>query len=89
MMDEMERGADERDWSKKAKAAHQASSAPHGAGAGVGDGAERKELEEKRRTEVGLIDLKLIKTDPNKLFPLVYYAFKVCKIERVGSGRAS
>lgn len=38
----------------------------------------RNKNKEKRRgdTEVGVIDLDLVKTDPDKLYPLIYYALK-------------
>lgn len=51
-----------------------------------------KEKEEKR-VDVGVLDLGLIKEDPNKLYPVIYYALKVgCslikliaeRVERVG-----
>lgn len=38
----------------------------------------RNKNKEKKRgdTEVGVIDLDLVKTDPDKLYPLIYYALK-------------
>lgn len=35
-----------------------------------------KEREEKR-VDVGVLDLALVKEDPNKLYPIIYYALKV------------
>ena len=46
----------------------------------IGEGVGKKEDAEKKRLkvgDVGVIDLALVKTDPNKLYPLIYYAFKV------------
>ncbi|WVR08994.1 hypothetical protein IAU60_006054 [Kwoniella sp. DSM 27419] len=59
-----------------------------GAQAEAGDGdattseaaakASAKSAEEKKRrgADMGVLDLGLVKTDPNKLYPLIYYALK-------------
>jgi pre-mRNA-splicing factor 18 len=49
-------------------------------------GMDEKELrkqatshkEKEERKEIGIIDLSLVKSDINKLYPLIYYALKVC-----------
>jgi pre-mRNA-splicing factor 18 len=46
------------------------------AGAKSGGGGGGKE---EKKVEVGLIDMGLVKTDPNKLYPLIYYALKVSR----------
>jgi pre-mRNA-splicing factor 18 len=74
-MAEMERGMDEKELRKQAGASHRA-----------GEEKEKKEEagvdKDEKRKEVGVIDLKLVKTDPNKLYPLIYYALKVSTIAR-------
>ena len=82
---DMESGMDARDVEKKARLSHRANAiAEDGEGKGtveegvVGEG--KKEDEEMRRIkdgDVGVINLGLVKTDPNKLYPLIYYAIKV------------
>ena len=53
-----------------------------GAGA-IGDGevvdilAEGKKGDKRKGAETGPLDLSLIRTDPNKLYPLIYYFWKV------------
>lgn len=44
------------------------------------EGAAMEAGKEEKRKEVGIIDLSLVKTDPNKLYPLIYYALKVSQL---------
>ena len=77
---DMESGMDARDVERKAKLSHRTRADVEEADGevekedGVGVGKKVKNM------EVGVIDLKLIKTDPNKLYPLVYYALKVSRV---------
>ncbi|CAD6591557.1 MAG: mRNA splicing protein prp18 [Tremellales sp. Tagirdzhanova-0007] len=71
---DMESGMDARDVERKAKLSHRAR-----ADVGEVDGEVEKEDgigKKVKNVEVGVIDLGLVKTDPNKLYPLVYYALK-------------
>ena len=60
--DKMESGMAAKEVEKKARAQH-ATAEPE------------TKIEEK--FEVGVLDMGLIKTDPNKLYPLMYFALKV------------
>jgi len=80
---DMENGMDARDVERKAKASHR-SGVPVKKGDDEGEnGKDRTEGEKKedgRKMKVvdgGVIDLKLVKSDPNKLYPLIYFALKV------------
>ncbi|WVW79447.1 hypothetical protein I302_101416 [Kwoniella bestiolae CBS 10118] len=44
-------------------------------GEGEGEGG-KKETKVKKGQNMGILDLGLIKSDPNKLYPLIYYALK-------------
>jgi hypothetical protein len=61
-----------------------------GAGSGSGNPSAGKNGgggKEEKKVEVGLIDMGLVKTDPNKLYPLIYYALKVGRnTARSGTG---
>lgn len=67
-LEEMQAGSHEKEEMKKTNkvsggAVNSASVPPSGEGMGMGEG--------------GILDLNLIKTDPDKLYPLIYYALKV------------
>jgi pre-mRNA-splicing factor 18 len=78
MLEEMESGAAEEEIKKKAKELHRANADKDAAG-GEGE-APVKEVEvsaKQRVADMPVLDLSLIKSDPNKLYPLIYYALKV------------
>jgi pre-mRNA-splicing factor 18 len=64
-LEDMQAGMDEKEQHKKSSktAGEGPSKAAIGVGMGMGEG--------------GVIDLGLLKTDPDKLYPLIYYAIKV------------
>lgn len=43
---------------------------------GMGQGADGKK-EKHKGVDGGVLDLSLVRTDPNKLYPIIYYAWKV------------
>lgn len=65
-LEEMEMGMNEKEEVRKAK---QGGEAKEGGGKGDGHGMGMG--------EGGILDLGLLKTDPEKLYPLIYYALKV------------
>lgn len=88
-LEEMESGLDKKDVERKARELHRLAeergkkegSAVSGEGDSKEvDGKEGKEDKKKKGVDMGILDLKLIKTDPNKLYPIIYYALKVCNI---------
>lgn len=68
-LEEMEMGMNEKDQVRKAKAGGESKDAAAGTTGGEGLGMGMG--------EGGVLDLNLIKTDPDKLYPLIYYALKV------------
>ena len=66
-LEDMQAGMDEKEQHKKSNKAAAASEGPSKAAIGLGMGMG----------EGGVIDLGLLKTDPDKLYPLIYYAIKV------------
>lgn len=64
-LEDMQAGMDEKEQAKKGKAVESSNpnKATIGQGMGMGEG--------------GVLDLGLLKTDPDKLYPLIYYALKV------------
>jgi hypothetical protein len=66
-LEEMEMGMAEKDEVRKAKAGGEEGKTGGSGGEGLGMGMG----------EGGVLDLNLIKTDPDKLYPLIYYALKV------------
>lgn len=86
---DFESGMDARDVEKKARASHRVG-VPDGVESGKkeDEGGEVGKKEDGKKTkgmDVGVIDLKLVKSDPNKLYPLIYYALKASR--SVGEGR--
>lgn len=88
-LEEMESGLDKKDVERKARELHRLAeergrnegSAASGEGNNKEvDGKENREDKKKKGLDMGILDLKLIKTDPNKLYPIIYYALKVCNI---------
>lgn len=88
-LEEMESGLDKKDVERKARELHRLAEErgkkEGSAASGEGDskevdGKEGKEDKKKKGVDMGILDLKLIKTDPNKLYPIIYYALKVCSI---------
>lgn len=68
-LEEMQMGEAEKEEVRKAKGdAVSASGDKKGEGLGMGMG------------EGGVLDLGLIKSDPDKLYPLIYYALKVRRV---------
>ncbi|ODN81026.1 hypothetical protein L202_03126 [Cryptococcus amylolentus CBS 6039] len=86
-LEEMESGLDEKGLEKKARELHRLAE-ERGKLEGSGsagtpvegeqeEGKEGKEVEKKKKgVDIGILDLKLIKTDPNKVYPIIYYALK-------------
>lgn len=88
-LEEMESGLDKKDVERKARELHRLAEErgrkEGSAASGEGDskevdGKESREDKKKKGVDMGILDLKLIKTDPNKLYPIIYYALKVCNI---------
>lgn len=90
LMKDMESGYEAREEEKKARAMHRLAegrdregSGTPGVGAGAGTGAggsldEKREREEQRRKVADqVLDLDLVKADPQKLYPIIYYVLKV------------
>ncbi|WVQ93133.1 hypothetical protein IAU59_000197 [Kwoniella sp. CBS 9459] len=89
-LEEMESGLDKKDVERKARELHrlteekglkdkqeQEASAAVDATATIADKKDDKAEEKKRRgADMGVLDLSLIKTNPDKLYPLIYYALK-------------
>ncbi|WVQ73647.1 hypothetical protein IAR50_003227 [Cryptococcus sp. DSM 104548] len=85
-LEEMESGLDEKGLEKKARELHRLAEERgklEGSGSagtpveGEEEGKESKEVEKKKKgVDMGILDLKLIKTDPNKVYPIIYYALK-------------
>jgi pre-mRNA-splicing factor 18 len=82
----MESSMDEKEAGKLARLTHEkaaAEASKQQSSTEDGPAEEEKETSGKSKDkmkgmEVALIDLKLVKSDPNKLYPLIYYALKVC-----------
>ena len=68
-MDEKEAGRVARETHKRAQDA--------GKEADEADGEPMEKKSKTERTNVGVLDLSLVKTDPNKLYPVMYHAIKV------------
>jgi pre-mRNA-splicing factor 18 len=85
LMKDMESGYEAREEEKKARAMHRLAdenkaegSETLGAGATAGTLDEKREREEQRRKVADqVLDLDLIKSDPQKLYPIIYYVLKV------------
>ncbi|KIR63958.1 pre-mRNA-splicing factor 18 [Cryptococcus bacillisporus CA1873] len=84
-LEEMESGLDKKDVERKARELHRLAEErgrkEGSAASGEGDskevdGKESREDKKKKGVDMGILDLKLIKTDPNKLYPIIYYALK-------------
>lgn len=72
-----------REEEKKARLIHKlaqdresASGTGTGTGTPVDDGKKERE-EQRRKVADQVLDLRLIKDDPPKLYPIIYYALKV------------
>ena len=65
----MESGMAAREMDKKAKAEHAKAAATEG-------------KKDEERADIGVLDLSLIRTNPNKLYPLLYYGLKVGRVVR-------
>jgi len=78
-MKDMESNAEAREEEKKARLIHKlAADREGGSGASTPLEDTKREREEARRKVANeVLDLKLIKDDPPKLYPIIYYALKV------------
>lgn len=74
-LEDMQAGMDEKEQHKKTNKAGGESANPSKATIGLGMGMG----------EGGVIDLGLLKTDPDKLYPLIYYALKVRRAQLAAS----
>lgn len=62
---------------ERGRAEKEAAGVGAGSGSGAASAGKTGGAKEEKKVEVGLIDMGLVKTDPNKLYPLIYYALKV------------
>lgn len=83
LMKDMESGYEAREEEKKSRAMHGQEGGSSGTGTGAGSEAaiaadEKREREAQRRKVADqVLDLDLIKSDPQKLYPIMYYVLKV------------
>ncbi|WVQ63824.1 uncharacterized protein L199_001979 [Kwoniella botswanensis] len=88
-LEEMESGLDKKEIERKARELHKQSEEKskitqnendhtdgNGDKEGDGEGEKKDGTLKKRGQNMGILDLGLIKSDPNKLYPLIYYALK-------------
>jgi pre-mRNA-splicing factor 18 len=78
-MKDMETNAEAKEEEKKARLIHKLAAdreALFGSSAPVDD-SKREREEQRRKVANEVLDLKLIKDDPPKLYPIIYYALKV------------
>lgn len=69
-----------REEEKKARMVHKlAQERESGSSTPVDDGKKERE-EQRRKVADRVLDLRLIKDDPPKLYPIIYYALKVSYI---------
>lgn len=85
-MKDMESGYEAKEEDKRSRAMHLLATAREregsgtpGAGAGEKGGADEKREREEQRRKVAdqVLDLGLIKSDPQKIYPIMYYVLKV------------
>jgi pre-mRNA-splicing factor 18 len=77
LMKDMETNAEAREEEKKARLIHKmAAEREAGSGTPVDD-SKREREEQRRKVANEVLDLRLIKDDPPKLYPIIYYALKV------------
>ena len=83
----MENAMDEKEAGRLARLTHKkAEDAAKGAETNESETTEVKGESSKvkvKGADFGPIDLSLVKSDPNKLYPLIYYALKVCRTIRL------
>ncbi len=79
-LEDMETTMEAREVAKKAREAH-LGHLGHGHGGMEG---KREMTQAEREANDGILDLALIKTDPNRLYPLIYYALKVGPVYLLG-----
>lgn len=72
-LQEMESGMDQKDVEKRARALHRK---PDEEGDGPMPEVEKAVTEKRPSLPEEILDLRLFKTDRNKLYPLIYYALK-------------
>ena len=75
-LEAMEYTMEEKNLGKEARLAHAKAKAAGEASASTSDAGEG-EQEGKKGYDGGILDLKLVQEDPNKLYPIMYYALKV------------
>ena len=89
----MESGYEAREEEKKSRAMHLQGEGDKGTGAGseAANAADEKREREAQRRKVAdqVLDLDLIKSDPQKLYPIMYYVLKVGPIDRGLAGSKS
>jgi pre-mRNA-splicing factor 18 len=79
LMKDMETNAEAKEEEKKARLIHKLAADREG-GTGTStpvDDSKREREEQRRKVANEVLDLKLIKDDPPKLYPIIYYALKV------------
>ena len=96
LLKDMESGYEAREEEKKSRAMHRQGGDEEGGTAGMGAGAgseaataaeEKREREAQRRKVADqVLDLDLIKTDPQKIYPIMYYVLKVDPRSRAPTG---
>lgn len=70
---------EERELGRQSRESHRLTRQQDGEAEG-GEGKKEdggQEKKSRKRQELGVLDLSLVKTDPNKLYPLIYFALKV------------
>nr|ODO03740.1 pre-mRNA-splicing factor 18 [Cryptococcus depauperatus CBS 7855] len=80
-LEDMESGLDKKEVERKARESHrlvEERDKKEGSEAAEGTREESKDTNDKKKKglDLGVLDLKLIKNNPNKLYPLIYYALK-------------
>lgn len=76
-MKDMESNAEAREEEKKARLIHKLAADRESGSSTPVDLTKREREEQRRKVANEVLDLKLIKDDPPKLYPIIYYALKV------------
>jgi G:T/U-mismatch repair DNA glycosylase len=81
-MKDMETNAEAREEEKKARLIHKLAADRESGSSTPVDDSKREREEQRRKVANEVLDLRLIKDDPPKLYPIIYYALKVCWLEQ-------
>ena len=83
----METNAEAREEEKKARLIHKLAADREAGSSTPVDDTKREREEQRRKVANEVLDLRLIKDDPPKLYPIIYYALKVSQRSQLSETR--